>query len=449
MKITILPSDKGDCLLVESRDGVNILADGGMQNSYEGHVRKFLGEWAAAGNELDLVYVSHVDQDHIAGVLQLLEDTVTWRVHRHKLGKGEDTTEPIFKAPPKIARIWHNAFKRMMPDHAAAIGTMLAARASTLSSSTNPAAQKLASAYRNLANSIPEAIRVSRRIGADQLNIPLNAEFDGLLAMVRPEKPVIQLKPDGALDIRVLGPFQKDLEALQKYWKAWLEDADNAGSLRRLDDWLAGDGAGVGGSALSVDDDLGRRRKVTVPNLASLMLLLDEVQDDGRVVTVLMTGDGHHEDILEGLKHHDRLPDDGLHVDVLKIQHHGSEHNLDRAFVKTVIADHYIFCGNGWDENPDLRVLEVLLESRLGADDQLARHDKVGDPFTVWVNCSEAFMQERVDAAGGEAEAGAKLKKARDHMGHVETKLNAMAAAHPDRLTVKLLDRQPVLVLEL
>jgi hypothetical protein len=444
MKITILPSDKGDCLLIETRDGVNILADGGMPNSYKGEVRGFLGDWAAQGRKLDLVYVSHVDQDHIAGVLQLLEDTVLWRVHKHKLNAGKPTTAPNFKEPPQVDRIWHNAFKRMVPDNPGAITTMLAARANTLSSSANPAALKLASAYRNIANSIPEAIKVSRRIAADQLNIPLNGEFGGLLAMVRPDDPVIQLNPGGALEIRVLGPFEKDLEVLRDYWKAWLSDPDNA---KGIDAWLAKNGQTLGSVGLRRDEDLGHRDNVTEPNLASLMLLLEETQANGDVVQVLMTGDGHHEDILAGLKHHGRLVDGaGLHVDVLKIQHHGSEHNLDRAFVKTITADHYIFCGNGMDENPDRDVLRVLLDSRLGTPDQLSANAEARDPFTVWLSCSSAYMQRKIDKMIADGDTpGTKLTDAHHHMERLEADLVARQAGPGGaRLTVKTLDVPPL-----
>jgi beta-lactamase superfamily II metal-dependent hydrolase len=77
------------------------------------------------------------------------------------------------------------------------------------------------------------------------------------------------------------------------------------------------------------------------------MLLLEESKPGGGVARAIMTGDGHHEDVLAGLKHHGLLPDgQGLHVDLLKIQHHGSEHNLDRYFVKRITADHYVFCAN-------------------------------------------------------------------------------------------------------
>jgi len=64
---------------------------------------------------------------------------------------------------------------------------------------------------------------------------------------------------------------------------------------------------------------LGNRKKVTTPNLASLMFLAEE---NGK--SILLTGDGHGDDILKGLAHHQALDaNERLQVDVLKVQHHG------------------------------------------------------------------------------------------------------------------------------
>lgn len=445
MKITLLPSEKGDCLLIES-DDVAILADGGMPGSYASEVRPFLGRFAAAGGELDLVYVSHVDQDHIAGVLQLLEDMVKWRVHKHKVANNRPSTKPKFDEPPAVKRIWHNSFKALVPENAGEIGTMLAARANTLSSSGNPAAIKLAAAYSNIANSIPEAIKVSRRIAADQLDIPLNGEFNHLLAMVRGNN-AIKLKPGSKLSIRVIGPFEKDLEKLRDYWNAWLKDVKNANAVRSLKEWLENNRAGLpaGKLGLSIDDEIGRRAKVTEPNLASLMLLLEETKTDGGVTRAIMTGDGHHEDVLAGLEHHGLLADGkGLHVDLLKIQHHGSEHNLDRDFVKRITADHYVFCANGEHENPDLRVIEVLLKSRLGEDDELSPNPETGQSFTVWLNCSSQYLKKQIEAKEEAGNSTKKLERSLEHFLLVEEALAQAKAESRGKLKVKTLKANPL-----
>ncbi|QIA20945.1 MBL fold metallo-hydrolase [Mesorhizobium sp. AA22] len=445
MKITLLPSDKGDCLLIEA-GAVTILADGGMPGSYASEVRGYLGKWAEdTGKQLDLVYVSHVDQDHIAGVLQLLEDTVQWRVFDHKHANGQSSGKPPFRRPPKVKRIWHNAFK-LMVDESEAIGTVLAARANTLSSSANPSLLRLADAFRSIANSIPEAIKVSRRIAADQLNIPLNGEFGKLLAMVRGHE-VISLAANSSLAIRVIGPFEKDLEVLRKYWKNWLNNPKKAGSLQDLEEWLEENDSPIPpGFGVSIDDELGHRKDVTEPNLASLMLLLEEPKASGGVTRVIMTGDGHADDILAGLTHHGRLADGaGLHVDVLKLQHHGSEHNLHRAFARRITADHYLICANGKDKNPDLRVLEVLLDSRLGVADKLSPNAEAGQPFTIWLNCSTHYLDKQQAAyIAKKGTRSTELDKNIAHMKAVEALLAEAKQHNPDRLKLKSLKASPL-----
>ncbi len=101
-------------------------------------------------------------------------------------------------------------------------------------------------------------------------------------------------------------------------------------------------------------------------DIASLMFMVEE---DGR--RLLLTGDAQQVFILAGLEPTGFLEPDGhLHLDVLKVQHHGSEHNMDKDFASKVSADHYIFCGNGEHENPDLGVLDIVFKSRKDDDDE-------------------------------------------------------------------------------
>src|SRR6185436_14686047 len=94
MKLTLLPSNKGDCMLLEASDKTTILIDGGMPDSYVRHVREFLGKWRQANNrKLDLVYLSHIDEDHIGGILQLVDDLVDWRVFRHQSANNDPDAE--------------------------------------------------------------------------------------------------------------------------------------------------------------------------------------------------------------------------------------------------------------------------------------------------------------------------------------------------------------------
>ena len=100
---------------------------------------------------------------------------------------------------------------------------------------------------------------------------------------------------------------------------------------------------------------------VTAPNVASLMFMVEE---DGK--TLLLTGDGQQDFILQGLQRTGYLGDDGIHVDVLKVQHHGSENNMDADFARQVSADHYVFCGNGSHGNPEESVIRRHLQFTAG-----------------------------------------------------------------------------------
>jgi Metallo-beta-lactamase superfamily len=448
MKLTLLPSDKGDCLLLESRDGTTILIDGGMSDSYTHHVRPFLADWRNKQKRpLDLVYVSHIDQDHIAGVLQLMNDIVEWRVYNHKQKQGENWPKPKFSEPPEVARLWHNAFHDLIGENVGEVASMLAARGAQLATNANLELQKLGADYQAIAASVPEAIKLSRRVSANQLKIPLNEEFGGPLAMVRepPDPPdQIRLKGAGSPLIRVIGPFKKDVDKFRDKWEAWLRA--NKKKLSTVERWAGDEDArlGLGGVvALGIDDELGNRRAVTEENLASLMLF---VEHDGK--TILLTGDGHHTDIIAGLERNHCLAEGkGLHVNVLKVQHHGSEHNLDREFAKRITADHYVICGNGLHENPDLRVLQVIAESRLGSDDQLSTNSQAKGPFEVWFNCSSEFLKNEI-AQRGETRGSEKYEKAAAHFAKVEQDMNRYVAQSGGALKVRYLVDEP-LVLDL
>ncbi|HJR63788.1 MAG TPA: MBL fold metallo-hydrolase [Gemmatimonadaceae bacterium] len=388
MKLTIFQSSMGDCLMLTTAKGARLLIDGGMTGSYETHVARTLGALRTAGEDLAVVCVSHVDNDHIAGVLRMLDDEVAWRVHEFQRSTGNSNHKPP-KAPrpPRIRNIWHNAFRDQVEDNTDEIIDTIAASATILTAAVGPRLERLAHEYANIATGVEEAIRVSQRIGADQLGISLNRPAKGKLMMVRDTKRAITV---GGMKLYVLAPFEDDLEKLRDEWNKWLrehkaviadlrrrarEDVDRLG-VSELDLFIQG---------LALDaDDLGRRSGVTPPNLASLMLLAEE-----KGKRVLLTGDGHANEVLRGLEHYGKLaPGGGLHVDALKVPHHGAEFNTTPELSRRVTADHYVFCGNGSHHNPDLAVVNLYADSRLGSAQKRSPNPEASRPFTFWFNSS-------------------------------------------------------------
>lgn len=398
MKFTVFQSEKGDCLLLESDAGTRILCDGGLGTSYSRHVAPALGKLAAGKKKLDLVYLSHIDDDHIGGILQLMNDVAAWRIYDYQTKSGNRKfKKPEVPRPPEIDAIWHNAFHEEIGENAGDVASLLAASAAMLAASTSPALIAAAAEQQTIALGQAQATSLARRVGANQLNIPLNPPAKGKLMFLRKKTPVIPLGAQGDLQVHVIGPTQAYLEKLRDEWNKWLKDKKAA--LEKIQARAAKDEQLFGNARSDILANLearaveyGKMSKVTTPNLASLMLFIEEPGAKGRIRKYLMTGDGHSQHVLEGLAYHKKLDAAGaIHVDVLKFPHHASEYNANDDFCRRVTADHYIFCGNGEHENPDYRILEMVLESRLGTPAQMSANAQAGKPFKFWFSSSPTF----------------------------------------------------------
>lgn len=387
MKIRIFQSDHGDCILISTRKS-NILIDGGTASSYSHHVAPVLARMRNNGVVLDLVCVSHIDQDHISGILQMLEEEVDWRVYDFHKNNGSKCKKPKSLRPAGIREIWHNAFYEYASRNKGNIEKTLAADATILGASHDSDLK----AAGGLAHSIKEAIQLSGRLRSDQLDIPLNKRFKGKLVMYRQgEKPF----SIGDLKFTLIAPFATDLKNLRTEWNKWLSESTSQKTLKALKEKLLDDEMFLTSSdglrqLLEMAKKLGEREKVTFPNLASIMFLVEEGSK-----SLLMTGDGAGQDIIKGLTGIGRLDERvGLHVDVLKVQHHGSEKNIDENFCRLITADHYIFCGNGHSDNPEIAALDAIIRSRTTPGDFYAITPEAGNNFTFWFNSSETLSEK-------------------------------------------------------
>jgi hypothetical protein len=387
-----------------------------MPASYTRHVAPALSQLRQAGKRIDLVYVSHIDRDHIGGVLRMLDDEVLWRVHEHQTNNGNPGHKPpAAPRPPEIGGIWHNAFHDQLAKNAGPIEEALAASAPILSAADLQTMRDAGNQQAGLVTSIRDAIQVSRRIGPKQLKIPLNAHADGKLLMARAGQPPITL---GGFKITILGPTSSHLRKLREEWNIWLERNQKAiNDLRKV---AQADEKRLGASELDrlfalmalQAEAFGNPERVTPPNLASLTLLVEE---GGR--SILLTGDARWDQIVEGLESAGRLPAGGrLSVDVVKVPHHGSEHNVvETTLLDRVPGRHYVFCGNGHSGNPEISVVELMVRQRLKAPGR----------FKFWFNSSAAVADDP-DLA--------------EYMRELEQTVRTLASSSGGRMTFKFLE---------
>ncbi|MDX6614177.1 MAG: hypothetical protein QOD75_3363 [Blastocatellia bacterium] len=333
-----LQAKHGDSLLLHYGDPGDpklIVIDGGPAGVFDRSLRPRLEKIKADRSPhnplpIRLMMVSHIDDDHIRGILDLTDALIEQR------GK-----EPLLC---DITTLWHNSFDEILGNNetgaiAASLNSVV--RLSAAGELTFPPGLFRDHAPAAVAANVPQGRRL--RDNAVTLALLANDPFEKLVALPADNKEPMVI--DGPLKFTILGPSQLRLEKLQTEWDK---------KLKKLQEKPPAEARALAAEFIDT----------SVYNLSSIIVLAEV---EGK--RMLLTGDGLSADILEGLKEAGLLPEGGkLHVDLLKMPHHGSVYNNSEEFLTTVTADHYVISASGKYNNPDVSTLELLTKVR-GADD--------------------------------------------------------------------------------
>lgn len=349
--LEVIRGRKGDCLLLHlgsTQDPHLLLIDGGPSGVYESHLRPRLvdirEERGLSDDEslfLDLVMVSHVDDDHINGILDLTGELI------------EATNERRAQLVQVFA-LWHNSFDNIIGnDPAKLLSAVDSVTASTgvdmpedieIDPDDSGVTQKDVQASLRVLSSIRQGAQLCR--DAERLDWSTNPHFDDRLIVASAGQDDIEIADT---KFTVVGPLKAEVQALQREHDKWLRQLEREGK--------------------TPEEILSAYVDNSVPNLSSLVFV---VEHDGK--RILLTGDARGDKILEGLVLKGFLQDSDdstAHFDILKIPHHGSEHNVDVDFFHRVTADHYVFSGDGEHGNPERKTFEMLFEARGDAPFQI------------------------------------------------------------------------------
>jgi hypothetical protein len=333
-----LQAAHGDALLLHYGTLDNprlIVIDGGPAGVYKAsldpRLKQIHDARGGAVLEIRMLMVSHIDDDHITGVLDLTKAL-------------RDLQDRHVTLPYDILTLWHNSFDDIA-GHAGG-GASVALRAAAVAS-------KAPSDAAAIVASVPQGRQL--RLDADRLGINMNSGFDDLIRFDANEG-LKALKISPGLTFKALGPRQAELDELEEKW-----DKDVKAFLKKKKKKKPGAGGGSEASltpselqalaAEFVDD--------SVHNLSSLVVLAEF--GDKRI---LLTGDARGDFILESLRQANLIKNGKFKVDILKVPHHGSIHNVAKSFFETIIADHYVFSANGRDGNPDPPTFDLLFDAR-------------------------------------------------------------------------------------
>ena len=341
LTIDALQANDGDCLLLHyARTGaptLRILVDGGSHGIYRQVLRPRIDQ-LRHGSTLVCAWRSSATStpDHITGVLDLFRD----------MERVQDDGGDAFC---RVRTLWHNAFEKCT-------------RTGGPPCSRQPSGAALGGAAPAGLNGQAAAVVASVRQGAALRDV---AER---LGIVRNEGAVEDLvrAPEGGLRVVTVAPGLS-LTILGPH------DAQ----LKKLDDeWQRSEKTHPANPAAQAADYLNR----TAANLSSIVLLLEAARANGASpVRVLLTGDAGGDHILESLDKTGVGPGGRIHVDLLKVQHHGSNHSTTQDFFERVTADRYIISGNGKHGIPHGDALEWLSAARRGQPYTVYMTNRKGD----------------------------------------------------------------------
>jgi beta-lactamase superfamily II metal-dependent hydrolase len=298
MTIKFLSAYYGDSILISfnyKEDMTHILIDGGTAFTYEsidkrtkqkrtGDLKKVIQEISNNSQKIDLLIVTHVDCDHIDGILNWFED--------------EKFDANLIK------KIWFNS-------------------GNVISDFFNqPVIDE---------NFIPISPRTNTNT---QTGIPQGVKFENIISKAGWEKKIIKsgdIVDFLGLEIKILSPDTKNLKKLLVKWEFEKENNQTSGKSTDYNKTL---------TQLIESDEFTPDK--SIHNGSSIAFLLTWCEKN-----FLFLGDAFDETITESLEKLGYTPENKCLVEIVKLSHHGSKANTSSKLLELIDCDTYAISTNG------------------------------------------------------------------------------------------------------
>lgn len=312
--ITMLPGREGDCIWIEYGDTADkthrILIDGGRQIAYESIKQRF-EDIPEDERVLDLLVLTHVDADHIEGLLEMFED------------KSLNIS---------FNDVWFNGYDHLTPPTDGQDYETLGAKQG----------EKFTTGL------------LRKKWG-------WNVAFDGASVVVPDDGDLPVKTLPGGMKITLISPYW---DGLKKFRKAWLKECKAAGIIPGTDarrDEI---------SNLTLFETFGGISKTLVGRLLKAKQKYDSRPANGSSIafiaeydrkSALLTGDAHIRPMIKSLE---KL-DSPIRVNAFKLSHHGSKGTTSKELLSMVQFEKALISSDGSRYNhPDKETMAMLIDSQ-------------------------------------------------------------------------------------
>jgi beta-lactamase superfamily II metal-dependent hydrolase len=343
IRLEMLPANHGDALLLEWGPGTTtrrrMLIDAGPRNAYAGVRERLLRLPARNGRRrVDLLVVTHVDGDHIEGVIALLQDD---------------------ELALDVREVWFNDWNHLEP----------------LVAGQTPA------------HLGPEQ---GEFLGAllEERGVPWNHAFDGgAVVCTQPGDGRLPVRRVGGMALTVVSPTVDTLIVLRKNWKKAIE--------------AAGFRPGSRADALAQFHVRRWAKKPPALGTEAEPKTLDHAPANGSSIgllaeyggrRLLLTGDAFAQVLRPALERwRDERPAsrtrDGTRVpfDVVKLAHHGSANNVSPELLGVLDTPVYLVSTSGAVfHHPDVAAIRMVVEEHPGPGDADVRFNYHQPQTDLW-----------------------------------------------------------------
>lgn len=318
----------GDCILIEygpANKPFRILIDGGTAGTKDA-ITAYFSKLPASKQSVDLLVVTHVDSDHIGGVLALLEQD---------------------KLNFSIGEIWFNSWKHLKQAGLEEFGPVQG--------------EKLSAAIL-------------------KHNIAWNKSFDEKAVVVVDESAPLVISLPGEMELTLLSPYPKHLQKLKPVWEDVVKKAGldpGYGEISTVP--LPAGIEAFGGNGIPDIEKLNKTKfnEDKGPANGSSIAFLATYQEK----KVLFAGDAYPTVILKSL---DTIDKNKIPVDLIKLSHHGSKGNTSPALLEKAPSGKYVFSTNGATGHPSHETIAWILTRNPGTLQLIFNHNN--SPLTIWDN---------------------------------------------------------------
>lgn len=348
LRIKMYPAKNGDAFLLSS-EKTHILIDGGYPSTFNHAISDDLHVLASQGKSLDLIIVTHIDADHIGGILRLLS-------------VNGSATEP---AIIPIEQIWHNSLRSLTSpcEH------KIPPEQHTLLQAINQRGHPF-SLRDTASGNVPNEISAKQGCSLARLIFAGGYSWNGGDGTMPVSAGTVYTLPHNEDIVAVLTPSNARLQDLLALWKKYLQRIGYrmpAGSgeiiddafeftLEHLPEGKEGSSRLISASGKKTLEDT-YTADLSVTNGSSISAIFDIGG-----VRLLMLADAWAEDVVTSLK---ALAGQGVSMmfDAIKIAHHGSFHNTSPELLNLVDAPVYFISTDGSKhDHPDSEVLAAIVD---------------------------------------------------------------------------------------